>query len=78
MLLNQLRSCQGKPSATKIDDFFHGGWFKKQNCNFSMYGQKNTKNTKSPPPRKKRKRKKTSSIFLSEISNMLTQNKAQF
>ena len=37
--------------------FFHGGGFKKQNCNFSMYGQKNTKNTKSPPPQKKKKKK---------------------
>ena len=61
--------------------FFHGGWFKKQNCNFSMNGPHiwTEKHKKTPPQKKKKKkRKKTSSIFLSEISNMLTQNKAQF
>ena len=81
MLLNQLRSCQGKPSATKMDDFFMVGGSKNKIaiflCMGPIFGQKNTKR---PPPKKKKKkkRKKTSSIFLSEISNMLTQNKAQF
>ena len=73
MLLNQLRSCQGKPSATKIDDFFHGGWFKKQNCNFSMNGphiwtEKHKKHKKSPPPEKKEKERRQVQYFCRKLA----------
>ena len=50
MLLNQLRSCQGKPSATKMDDFFMVGGSKNKIaiflCMGPIFGQKNTKRIK--------------------------------
>ena len=70
MLLNQLRSCQGKPSATKMDDFFMVGGSKNKIaiflCMGPIFGQKNTKR---PPPQKKEKEKKKEDKFNIFVGN---------